>query len=111
MEDCEPMFNSEPSSSAIRARPLIWVLTRSSQSTTDLADAVTVFKPRAMLTSGITRVTSPAREPACGAPTITAGAAMHTERSNVGARAYGNFIGATWANDEIRCYGNHLNCQ
>ena len=52
------MFNIEPSSSAIRARPLIWVLTRSSQSTTDLADAGHCFQAVAdVFTPGTTRVT------------------------------------------------------
>src|SRR5450755_2322638 len=84
MEDSEPTFNTEPSSSAMRARPLTWVLTRSCQSTTDLVEAVMVFEPRAMLTAGMTRATSPARVLAdCGAAKMSVGMAMHRERSSV----------------------------
>src|SRR5450759_444197 len=93
MEDCEPTFNTEPSSSAMRARPLTWVLTRSCQSTTDLAEAVKVFEPRAMLTAGITRATSPARElEDCGAASTSPGTAIQNEISSAKTNADGELV-------------------
>jgi hypothetical protein len=68
MDDSEPTFSTEPSSSAMRARALACVFTKSCQSTSVFAAAVSIFEPRAILTAGITRETSPARCPAaCGA--------------------------------------------
>src|ERR1700730_12846183 len=109
MEDSEPMFRTEPSSSAMRARPLTCVFTRSCQLTTDLVEAVMVFEPRAMLTAGITRATSPARLPmACGTASISAGNTMHTQSNIARARAWGDFVFMgpfLQPNVTYRCYG------
>src|SRR5476649_1151520 len=96
MEDSEPTFNTEPSSSAMRARPLTWVFTRSCQSTCDLVEAVMVFEPRAMLTAGMTRATSPARVLAdCGAAKMSVGTEMHNQSSSVRTKkcGYRDFVG------------------
>src|SRR5260370_33101934 len=88
----EPTFSPDPSSSAMRARVFIWVFPRSCQSTAVFADAVVVFPPRAMLTAGITRETSPARAPAaCGAAQMSPGIEIRNESSKVSPKAYGDF--------------------
>ena len=103
MEDCEPTFSTEPSSSAMRARPFTWVFTRSSQFTADFAEAVTVFDPRAILTAGITRATSPARVlELCGAALTFAGMAMHNDSKDAKAKAHGDLVfieGHSWARE------------
>src|SRR5271169_767533 len=93
MEDSEPTFSTEPSSSAMRARAFTWVFTRSCQSTAVFAEAVMVFPLRAMLTAGITRETSPARCPAvCGAAQMSAGIAIRSESITASPKADGDFV-------------------
>src|SRR5580692_6617923 len=93
MEDSEPTLSTEPSSRAMRARAFTCVLTRSCQSTTDFVEAVMVFEPRAMLTAGITRETSPARCPAAwGAAQVSAGIVMRNESSKATPKAKGDFV-------------------
>src|ERR1700674_2795818 len=93
MDDSDPTFNTDPSSRAIRARAFAWVFTRSCQSTAVFADAVMVFGPRAMLTAGITRETSPARCPAdWGAAQMSAGIAIRFESNTARPRADGDFV-------------------
>src|ERR1700674_2414320 len=93
MEDSEPTFSTEPSSRAIRARPLTWVFTKSCQFTTDFGEAVMDFDPRAMLTAGIRRETSPARCPApCGAAKVSAGMASRSASETDRPRAQGHFV-------------------
>src|SRR6266851_2219345 len=52
MDDSDPTFSTDPSSSAMRARAFTCVFTRSCQSTAVFAEAVMVFPLRAMLTAG-----------------------------------------------------------
>src|SRR5712692_5017750 len=93
MDDSEPTFSTEPSSSAMRARAFTWVFTRSCQSTAVFADAVMVFPPRAMFTAGITRETSPARSPAAwGAAQTSAGMEIRNESSKASPKACGDFV-------------------
>src|SRR6266850_6193356 len=93
MEDSEPTLSTEPSSRAMRARAFTWVLTRSCQFTTDFGEAVMDFGPRAMLTAGIRRETSPARWPApCGAAKVSAGIASRNESETARPRAWGDFV-------------------
>src|SRR2546421_6665350 len=93
MDDSEPTFSTEPSSSARRARALACVFTRSCQSTAVFAEAVMVFPLRAMFTAGITRETSPARCPAdWGAAQMSAGIEIRNDSNRVGAKAYGDFV-------------------
>src|SRR5437773_1593050 len=88
MDDSEPTLNTEPSSSAMRARAFTWVLTRSSQSTEVFADAVMVFPLRAIFTAGITRETSPARCTAdWGAAQTSIGIAISNESSKASPKA------------------------
>src|ERR1700719_2695394 len=93
MDDSDPTFNTEPSSSDTRARPFTCVFTRSCQSTTDFGDAVMVFVPRAMFAAGITRETSPARcsPPDCGAAQTYIGAAIATESREASVKPHGDF--------------------
>src|SRR5437764_14545145 len=93
MDDSEPTFSTEPSSSAMRARAFAWVFTRSCQSTAVFAEAVMVFPLRAMFTAGITRETSPARcPPACGAAQTFAGIAMRNVSNRAIPKAYGDVV-------------------
>src|SRR6266576_294925 len=93
MDDSEPTLNTEPSSSAMRARAFTWVLTRSSQSTEVFADAVMVFPLRAIFTTGITRETSPARCTAdWGAAQTSVGIATSNESSKASPKANRDFI-------------------
>src|SRR6266849_8640711 len=93
MDDSEPTFSTEPSSSAMRARAFTWVFTRSCQSTGVFADAVMVFPLRAMFTAGITRETSPARCPAAwGTAQTSAGMEIRNERSKASPKACGDFV-------------------
>src|SRR4029077_3236521 len=93
MDDSEPTFSTEPSSSAMRARAFTCVFTRSCQSTAVFAEAVMVFPLRAMLTAGITRETSPARCPAAwGAAQTFAGIAIRIESRSASPQAYGDFV-------------------
>src|SRR2546429_5212548 len=80
MEESEPTLSTEPSSSAMRARALTWVFTRSCQFTTVLAAAGMVLPLRARFTAGITRETSPARGPVpAGAAELSQGIATSQE--------------------------------
>src|SRR5260221_6117015 len=93
MDDSEPTFSTEPSSSAIRARAFTWVFTRSCQSTVVFADAVMVFPLRAMLTAGIMRETSPARWLAAwGAAQTSAGIEIRSESDRASPKAYADFV-------------------
>src|SRR3982074_1496892 len=93
MDDSEPTFSTEPSSSAIRARAFAWVFTRSCQSTAVFADAVMVLPLRAILTAGIPRETAPARCPAaCGAAQTSAGIETRKDSKKASPKAYGDFI-------------------
>src|SRR5437773_9487221 len=93
IDDSEPTRNTEPSSSAMRARAFTWVLTRSSQSTEVFADAVMVFPLRAIFTAGITRETSPARCTAdWGAAQTSVGIATSNESSKASPKAKRGFI-------------------
>src|SRR5258705_9085341 len=93
MDESEPTFSTEPSSSAIRARAFTWVFIRSCQSMAVFADAVMVFPLRAMFTVGITRETSPARWPAAwGAVQTSAGVEMRSESDRASPKAYGDFV-------------------
>src|SRR5882762_2394236 len=93
MDDSEPTFSTEPSSSAMRARAFTCVFTRSCQSMAVFAAALMVFPPRAMLTAGITRETSPARCPAaCGAAQTSPGVAIRNESNNASPKVYGDFV-------------------
>src|SRR4029077_8533889 len=93
MDDSDPTFSTDPSSSAIRARAFTWVFTRSCQSTAVLADAAMVFPLRAILTAGITRETSPARCPAaCGPAQTSAGIEMRRDSDKASPKAYGDFV-------------------
>jgi len=77
----------------MRARALAWVFTTSSQSTTVLAAALTFFAPRAMLTAGITRETSPARCPApCGSARMSAGIASSEDSRAASRQTHGDFV-------------------
>src|SRR5882762_4338931 len=93
MDDSEPTFSTEPSSSAMRARAFTWVFTRSSQSTAVFADAAMVFPLRAMFTAGITRETSPARCPAdWGVAQMSAGIEIRNDSNAASPKAYGDFV-------------------
>src|SRR6266852_8008584 len=93
MDDSEPTFSTEPSSSAMRARAFTWVFTRSCQSTGVFADAVMVFPLRAMFTAGITRETSPARCPAdWGAAQTSAGIEIRNDSNRASPKAYGDVV-------------------
>src|ERR1700686_5122098 len=94
MDDSEPTFSTEPSSSDTRARPFTCVFTRSCQSTTDFGEAVMVFAPRAMFAAGITRETSPARcRPlACGAAHRSIGMAIDKESIEASVKTHGDFV-------------------
>src|SRR6202171_1637877 len=93
MDDSEPTFSTEPSSSAMRARAFTWVFTRSCQSTAVFAEAVMVFPLRAMFTAGITRETSPARWPAAwGAAQTSAGMEIRNESNKGNPKAYGGLV-------------------
>src|SRR5437016_9386396 len=117
MDDSEPTFSTEPSSSAMRARAFTWVFTRSSQSTAVFADALMVFPLRAMFTSGITRETSPARCPAgWGAAQMSAGIAIRDDNNRASPKAYGDFVfiedSPGFAACIYRSYsGEHPTCQ
>src|SRR5712664_2171922 len=96
MDDSEPTFSTEPSSSAMRARAFTWVFTRSCQSTAVFADAVMDFPLRAMFTAGITRDTSPARGPAdWGAPKHRPGSELQTEGKTATRRHTGTSSSST----------------
>src|SRR5215475_15506246 len=91
IEEPEPTFRTDPSSSAMRARPSVWVFTTSSQSTAVLVEALMFFCPRAMLTAGIMRETSPARWPAaCGS--AAAGKHSRNDIRNADPQAHGDFV-------------------
>src|SRR6267378_4751618 len=93
MDDSDPTFSTDPSSSAMRARSFTCVFTRSCQSMAVFADAVMVFPLRAMLTAGITRETSPARCPAAwGAAETSAGVAIRIESNSASPKAHGDFV-------------------
>src|SRR5260370_9314645 len=93
MDDSEPTFSTEPSSSAMRARAFTWVFTRSCQSTGVFAEALMVLPLRPMLTAGITRETSPARCPAAwGAAQTSAGIDIRSESNRASPKAYGDFV-------------------
>src|SRR6266481_5576942 len=93
MDDSEPTFSTEPSSSAMRARAFTCVFTRSCQSTAVFAEAVMVFPLRAMFTAGITRETSPARCPvAWGAAQTSAGIEIRNESHKASPKAYEDFV-------------------
>src|SRR6267143_1523377 len=93
MDDSQPTFSTEPSSSAMRARAFTRVFTRSCQSTAVFAEAVIVFPLRAMFTAGITRETSPARCPAAwGAAQTSAGIEIRNESNTAIPKAYGDFV-------------------
>src|SRR4029077_17903983 len=93
MDDSEPTFSTEPSSSAMRARAFTCVFTRSCQSTAVFAEAAMVFPLRAMLTAGITRETAPARSPAAwGAAQTSAGIEIRNESHKASPKAYGDFV-------------------
>src|SRR5437016_1989725 len=95
MEESEPTLSTEPSSSAMRARALTWVFTRSCQFTTVLAAAGMVLPLRARFTAGITRETSPARGPVpvpAGAAELSQGIATSQESSIAKAMAHGDFL-------------------
>src|SRR5262249_52296068 len=75
-------LSTDPSSSAMRARPLTCVFTRSFQFTADFGDAVMFLEPRAMLTAGMTRETSPARSvPLWGSAETTGDVIRQTDTS------------------------------
>src|SRR5215470_16540161 len=77
----------------MRARPLVWVLTTSSQSTAVLLEAWMLFWPRAMLTAGIMRETSPARWPAlCGSAAAPPGEHSNSDNRNADRRTRGEFV-------------------
>src|SRR5438445_710877 len=93
MDESEPTFSTEPSSSAMRARAFTCVLTRSCQFTIVFAAAGIVFPLRAMFTAGIMRETSPARCPApCGSAQLSVGRMINQERSTAKPRAHGDFF-------------------
>src|SRR5207244_13561595 len=93
MEESEPTLSTEPSSSAMRARALTWVFTRSCQFTTVLAAAGMVLPLRARFTAGITRETSPARGPVpAGAAELSQGIATRQESSIAKAMAHGDLL-------------------
>src|ERR1700687_4967408 len=93
MDDSEPTFSTEPSSSAMRARAFTCVFTRSSQSTAVFVEAVMVFPLRAMFTAGITRETSPARCPAAwGEAQTSAGTEIKNESHKASPKACGDFV-------------------
>src|SRR4029077_4161094 len=93
MEDSDPTFSTDPSSSAMRARALACVLTTSSQSTTVFAEALIVLEPRAIFTVGITRETSPARWPGVSAATASSPRMQrHAHIGHTRRQGYGDFL-------------------
>src|SRR5438445_6322464 len=93
MDESDPTFNTDPSSRATRARALACVFTTSNQSTTVFADAEIVFAPRAILTAGITRETSPALWPGVsGAARVSLGMHSSADKLNAKTQACGDFI-------------------
>src|SRR5262245_9813347 len=93
IEESEPTFSTEPSSSAIRALPFVWVLTTSIQSTAVLFEALMFLWPRAMLTAGIMRETSPARCPAvCGEASAPPGRQSSRAKKSAEGQARGDVV-------------------
>src|SRR5215470_68606 len=89
----------------MRARPLVWVLTTSSQSTAVLLEAWMLFWPRAMLTAGIMRETSPARWPAlCGSAAAPPGTHSNSDNRNADRRTRGEFVFIAFSSKGFRFY-------